>query len=215
MVGKSVKLSPKNSTQDLSPFTSNLKVCGKKGALPHRRSGGNLAKDLSDIPDAEVVGYLNNKNEVLLKKMAWELMNPDYEKSKPTTVKKKDPINKTAPSMKTSAARTESNAESENKKRPSSMINYDVLDKLFDAEDSPKSAKLKKPVAVADEMVCSQQNREDSLLKQQVSEEDEEQQLNEDYSNEDDYGGVEEYYGDEDLEFEDQDQLEDNEDIIW
>jgi hypothetical protein len=67
-------------------------------------------------------------------------MNPEYQKGKyrkVTTRKKKDPANKIAPSKKTSATKTESNAETENKKRPSLEINYNVLDKLFDPVSFP------------------------------------------------------------------------------
>ncbi|CAH2078525.1 unnamed protein product, partial [Thlaspi arvense] len=221
---KSVKLSSKNTThveitsQALAstPLAKNLKLCGKKGAFPSRKSDGDLAKDLSDISDAEVARYINKKKEFLLNKIAWEMMNPDYQKEKqrkPTTVKK------TAPSKKTSAVRTnstKSNAESENnKKRLSSYINYDLLDKLFDDENSPKRAKLEKPVTVDDQLENSQQSSKECVLKPQSSEEEEELNWNEDYSNEDAYGGVEELYGNEDLEFEDKDEGEDNEDIIW
>ncbi|ESQ55416.1 hypothetical protein EUTSA_v10026258mg [Eutrema salsugineum] len=160
-----------------------------------------------------VAGNLNNKKEFLLNKIAWELMNPDYQKEKhrkSTTVKKKDPMNKTALSKKTLAARTGSNAENENKKRLTSDINYDVLDKLFDDEKAPKRAKLEKPIG--DQMESLQQSSEECLLEPQGSEE-EEPDWNEDYSNDDDDGRVKEFDGDADLEFEDEG--EDNEDIIW
>uniref|UniRef100_A0A1J3EQU6 Brf1 TBP-binding domain-containing protein n=1 Tax=Noccaea caerulescens TaxID=107243 RepID=A0A1J3EQU6_NOCCA len=134
----------------------------------------------------------------MVNKIAWEMMNPDYQKRKPTTVKKKDPVYKTAASKKTSATKTKINAESENKKRTSSDINYDLLDELFNDENSPKRAKLEKPVVVGDQIVYSHQSSEECPLKPQGSEEEED--LNEDYSNEDTYGGVEEFYDDADLE---------------
>ncbi|CAE6187327.1 unnamed protein product [Arabidopsis arenosa] len=229
MVEKSVKLSSKGITPvdiisqallSSKSLARNRKVCGNKGVFPCRQSKGDLAEDLSDISDAEVADNLNNKKEFILKKRAWELMNPEYQKGsyrKVTTGKKKDPANKTAPSKKTSATRTESNAGSENKKKPSLEINYDVLDKLFDPENSPKRAKLDKPVVVGDQMEYSKQSSEESLLKPQYSEKEEEEEpdWNEDYSNEDAYKGNEECYGDEDLEFEDQDEEEDNEGVIW
>ncbi|XP_024005116.1 uncharacterized protein LOC18029576 [Eutrema salsugineum] len=221
MVEKSLKLSSKNTTpveitsQALAtrPLARNIKFCGKKGAFPSRQSNGDLAEDLSKISDDEVAGNLNNKKEFLLNKIAWELMNPDYQKEKhrkSTTVKKKDPMNKTALSKKTLAARTGSNAENENKKRLTSDINYDVLDKLFDDEKAPKRAKLEKPIG--DQMESLQQSSEECLLEPQGSEE-EEPDWNEDYSNDDDDGRVKEFDGDADLEFEDEG--EDNEDIIW
>ncbi|KAH0893566.1 hypothetical protein HID58_055995, partial [Brassica napus] len=94
-----------------------------------------------------VADYLNTTKESLLMKMAWEMMNPEYKKvmqRKPTAVKKKYPISKTAapPSKKTFATISLSNTESEKKKRLSAYINLDVLDKLFDDENSPKMTKL-------------------------------------------------------------------------
>ncbi|KFK28613.1 hypothetical protein AALP_AA7G021200 [Arabis alpina] len=210
MVEKSVNLYSKNATpvETISRaklLAGNLKVCGNKGQF----DDGDLGEDLCDISDAEVAVHLNSKKEFLLKKIAWEMMNPDYEKGKqrkPTTGKKKEPIKKTAPSKKNSATRTKSNAESENKKRPSLQINYDVLDELFDSENSPKRAKLEKPIVTGDQMNYSQQSSEESLIKPQESEE-EELDWNEDYSNENAYN----------LETEDQDVEEesDNEGIIW
>ncbi|KAG7621085.1 Brf1 TBP-binding domain [Arabidopsis suecica] len=212
MVEKSAKL-----------LARNLKVYGNKGVFPSRQSKGDLAEDLSDISDAEVAENLSNNKEFILKKRAWELMNPEYQKGKyrkVTTKKKKDPANKIAPSKKTSATKTKSNAETENKKRPSLEINYNVLDKLFDPENSPKRAKLDKPVVVGDQIEYSKQNSEESLLKSQYSEEEEEEEeepdWNEDYSNEDAYRGNEECYGNDNLEFEDlDDDEEDDEGVIW
>ncbi|OAO97277.1 hypothetical protein AXX17_AT4G23000 [Arabidopsis thaliana] len=171
----------------------------------------------------QVAENLSNNKEFILKKRAWELMNPEYQKGnyrKVTTRKKKDPANKIAPSKKTSATKTKSNAETEKKKRPSLEINYNVLDKLFDPENSPKRAKLDKPVVVGDQIEYSKQNSEESLLKSQYSEEEEEEaeepDWNEDYSNEDAYRGNEECYGNENLEFEDLDDVEeDDEGVIW
>ncbi|KAL1195105.1 hypothetical protein V5N11_008867 [Cardamine amara subsp. amara] len=223
MVEKSAKLSSKNTTpleiisQALvsKPLARNLKVCGNKGPFPSRKSDGDLTKNLSDISEAEVAGYLNNKKEYLLKKIAWELMNPESQKgnwTKVTTGKKKDPANKTAPSKKTSATITKSNGESDNQKRPNLEINYDVLDKLFDAGNSPKRVKLEKPLVVGDQVKYSKQSCEESLSQ---GSEEEEPDWNDGCSNEDAYRGDEECYGDEDLEFEDQDEEEDNEGVIW
>ncbi|KAJ0247091.1 Zinc ion binding / transcription regulator [Hirschfeldia incana] len=213
MVDKSVKPSAKDTLAS-RPMARNLKACGRKGV-------GYLAEDLSCISDAEVAGYLNTKKETLLMKMAWEMMNPDYKKGtqrKPTTVKKKkDPISKTAapPSKKTSATPTQSNAESEKKKRLSSYINLDLLDTLFDDDEkTPKRTKLEKPVVIGDQVKKSQQSSEECLVEPEGSEEDEPVwNGNEDYSNEDANGGADEFYGDADLEYEDEG--EDNEDIIW
>ncbi|CAF2235725.1 unnamed protein product, partial [Brassica napus] len=158
-VENSVKPSSKEDTLASSrPMARNL------------RGVADLAEDLSRINDAEVASYLNTTKESLLRKIAWELMNPEYKNGtqrKPTTtVKKKYPISKTtaAPSKKTSATTTQSNAESEKKKRLSAYINLDVLDKLFDDENSPKRTKLEKPVVVGDQVKNSQQSSEEECL---------------------------------------------------
>ncbi|KAG2318416.1 hypothetical protein Bca52824_011629 [Brassica carinata] len=207
MVENSVKPSSSKDTSVSRPMSRNLKGVG------------DLAEDLSRISDAEVAGYLNTTKESLLMKIAWELMNPEYKKGtqrKPTTVKKKDPVSKTAaPSKKISATTTQSNAESEKKKRLSSYINLDALDKLFDDENSPKRTKLEEPVVVGDQVKSSQQSSEEECLLEPEGSEEDEPVWNEDYSNEDANGGEDEFYGDADLEYEDQDDGEDNEDIIW
>lgn len=191
-------------------------------AARNLRGVADLAEDLSRINDAEVASYINTTKESLLRKIAWELMNPEYKNGtqrKPTTtVKKKDPISKTtaAPSKKTSATTTLSNVESEKKKRLSAYINLDVLDKLFDDENSPKRTKLEKPVVVGDQVKNSQQSSEEEcLLEPEGSEEEDKPVWNEDYSTEDANGGEDEFYGGADLEYEDQDEAEYNEDIIW
>ncbi|CAH8377619.1 unnamed protein product [Eruca vesicaria subsp. sativa] len=204
MVENSVKPSS-NDTLASRPMARNLKGVG------------DLAEDLSRISDAEVAGYLNTKKESLLMKIAWEMMNPEYKKEtqrKPITGKKKDPVSKNAPSKKTSSTTTQINTESDKKKRLSSYVNLDVLDKLFDDENSPKRTKLEER-DVGDKMEKFQESSEECLLEHEGAEEDE-PVLNEDYSNEDaNTGDDEEFYGDADLEYEDQDEGEDNEDIIW
>ncbi|KAF3523549.1 hypothetical protein F2Q69_00046909 [Brassica cretica] len=216
-VENSVKPSSKDTLASSRPMARNL------------RGVGDLAEDLSRINDAEVAGYLNTTKESLLMKIAWEMMNPEYKKGtqrKPTTtVKKKDPISKTAaPSKKTSATTTQSNAESEKKKfllsscvqRLSAYINLDVLDKLFDDENSPKRTKLEKPVGVGDQVKNSQQRSEEKcLLEPEDFEEEDKPVWNKDYSTEEANGGEDEFYGGADLEYEDQDEAEYNEDIIW
>ncbi|WZZ64456.1 hypothetical protein YC2023_075826 [Brassica napus] len=154
-----------------------------------------------------VADYVNTTKESLLMKMAWEMMNfmawemmnPEYKKRKPTAVKKKVAISKTAapPSKKTSATTSLSNAESEKKKRLSAYINLDVLDKLFDDQSS----------------------KYECLLEPEGSEEDAPEEdkpvWNKDYSTEEANGGEDEFYGGADLEYENQDEAEYNEDIIW
>ncbi|KAH0894316.1 hypothetical protein HID58_056745 [Brassica napus] len=211
MVENSVKPSSKATLASSRPMARNL------------RGVGDLAEDLSRINDAEVAGYLNTTKESLLMKIAWEMMNPEYKKGtqrKPTTtVKKKDPISKTAaPSKKTSATTTQNNAESEKKKvsvfivsscvqRLSAYINLDVLDKLFDDENSPKRTKLEKLVGVGDQVKNSQQrSEEECLLEPEGFEEEDKPVWNEDYSTEEANGGEDEFYGGADLEYEDQDE---------
>ncbi|KAG2292451.1 hypothetical protein Bca52824_039120 [Brassica carinata] len=132
---------------------------------------------------------------------------------KPTAVKKKDHISKTAapPSKKTSATTSLSNAESEKKKRLSAYINLDVLDKLFDDENSPKMTKLENQLLL-------QSSEEECLLEPEGSEEDAPEEdkpvWNKDYSIEEANGGEDELYGGADLEYENQDEAEYNEDII-
>ncbi|KAF3572489.1 hypothetical protein F2Q69_00062223 [Brassica cretica] len=124
-------------------------------ALFHGDLGFNGEKPRSSLVFyLPVADYLNTAKESLLMKMAWEMMYPEYKKRKPTTVKKKDPISKiaTPPGKKTSTTTSLSNAESEKKKVSdtlpparfllSAYINLDVLDKLFDDENSPKMTKL-------------------------------------------------------------------------
>ncbi|KAF3514626.1 hypothetical protein F2Q69_00008078 [Brassica cretica] len=87
---------------------------------------------------ALVADYLNTTKESLLMKMAWEMMNPEYKKvmqRKPTVVKKKYPISRTA-------APPTKFLVSSCVQRLSAYINLDVLDKLFDDENSPKMTKL-------------------------------------------------------------------------
>lgn len=60
-----------------------------------------------------------------------------------------------------------------------------------------------------------QSSEEECLLEPEGSEEEDKPVWNEDYSTEDANGGEDEFYGGADLEYEDQDEAEYNEDIIW
>ncbi|XP_013624902.1 PREDICTED: uncharacterized protein LOC106331108 [Brassica oleracea var. oleracea] len=176
-------------------------------ALFHGDLGFNGKKPCSSsVFHLPVADYLNTTKESLLMKMAWEMMNPEYKKGmqrKPTSVKKKDPISKTTapPSKKASATTSLSNAESEKKKRLGAYINLDVLDKLFDDENSPK-----------------QSSKEECLLEPEGSEEDAPEEdkpvWNNDYSTEEANREEDEFYGGADLEYENQDEAEYNEYII-
>ncbi|KAK6264373.1 hypothetical protein QUC31_012519 [Theobroma cacao] len=115
---------------------------GTNGVLRKRKSRSESDGDLSDIDDAEITGYLNNNTEMLFKKMVWEAMNKDYRKQKqkkPTTGKKSTSAKKAV------ASRMEKRKEEgkENKKRLSSKINYDALEKLSD-EPEEVAEKTKK-----------------------------------------------------------------------
>ncbi|KAL6198570.1 hypothetical protein ACLB2K_028359 [Fragaria x ananassa] len=84
----------------------------------------DVSESLSDIDDAEIAPYLNNKEETFYKRIIWEAMNKDFAKGKSRkqarTPKKAAPPNK---AVKTST-------EMDDRKRPSSKINYEVLKKL-------------------------------------------------------------------------------------
>ncbi|MBA0778304.1 hypothetical protein Gotri_006179, partial [Gossypium trilobum] len=57
-------------------------IVDKHGVLSKRKlRSESAADDLSDINDAEITGYLNNKKEMLFKSLIWEAMNKDYQKN--------------------------------------------------------------------------------------------------------------------------------------
>ncbi|XP_010538597.1 PREDICTED: uncharacterized protein LOC104812896 [Tarenaya hassleriana] len=153
-------------------LSRNQKAHGTKGASTTRHIEHDCSEDLAGISDAEVVGYLNNKKEFLLKKILWEQMNRDYKKGrkrKDATKKKKTaPANKTDPTKKTMINANTSCAKNELKKRLSPQIDYDALEKLFESEESPKRAKLEKPEAVSHLKEDSEQAKcEESLSESQ------------------------------------------------
>ncbi|XVF39974.1 hypothetical protein PTKIN_Ptkin01aG0076000 [Pterospermum kingtungense] len=82
-----------------------------------------------------VTGYLNNKKEMLFKKLVWEAMNKDYPKKrrKVATAKKSTSAQKAVASRMGKGKEEEK--EKENKKRLSSKINYDALEKLSDKSE--------------------------------------------------------------------------------
>ncbi|XP_022724602.1 uncharacterized protein LOC111281208 isoform X2 [Durio zibethinus] len=63
--------------KNVGPLSSNP---DKTRVLRKRKSRSESDDDLSDINDAEITGYLNNKTEMLFKKLVWEAMNKDYPK---------------------------------------------------------------------------------------------------------------------------------------
>ncbi|GAV62443.1 BRF1 domain-containing protein [Cephalotus follicularis] len=132
---------------------SNRKCSADKGAstrhrnlveiasrqLPRHKSSvkmvdDDLSEDLSDIGDAEVIGYLHNKKAVHLKETIWEIINKGYlmgrQNNRATKVKKATPAKK-AP---------ETVGKIEHEKRLSSKINYDVLKKLINEPEVPEKS---------------------------------------------------------------------------
>ncbi|KAK6916923.1 hypothetical protein RJ641_017674 [Dillenia turbinata] len=84
--------------------------------------------------DAEIIGYLNNKEEMHYKRIIWEAMYKEDEKEKGR--KRARETKKNAPAKR--AAKTTSPKKTE--KRLSSKINYDALKKLLgDSEDGPQN----------------------------------------------------------------------------
>ncbi|XP_039070460.1 uncharacterized protein LOC120217438 isoform X2 [Hibiscus syriacus] len=89
----------------------------------------SAADDFSDINDAEISGYLNNKTEMLFKKLMWEAINKCYAKKKIKPATEKESSAKNAVAGRMASVKEK---EPENKKRLSSKINYDALEKLTD-----------------------------------------------------------------------------------
>ncbi|WZZ68658.1 hypothetical protein YC2023_080028 [Brassica napus] len=133
----------------------------------------------------EVVDYLNTTKESLMMKMAWEMMNPEYKKGM--------------------------------QRKPTSVKKKDPISKT----DSPPSKKTFATTTLsnAESEKKKQSGKKECLLEPEGSEEDapEEDKLawNKDYSTEEANGGEDEFYGGADLEYENQDEAEYNEDIIW
>ncbi|WZZ55653.1 hypothetical protein YC2023_055760 [Brassica napus] len=145
-----------------------------------------------------VVDYLNTAKESLLMKMAWEMMYHEYAEETYNSEKERSYSKTVAPpGKKTSATTSLSNAESEKKKRLSAYINLDVLDKLFDDQSSEEECLLE-----------PKGSEEDAL-------EEDKPVWNKDYNTEEANGGDDEFYGGADLEYENQDEAEYNEYIIW
>ncbi|KAK4435729.1 hypothetical protein Salat_0736400 [Sesamum alatum] len=113
---------PSTGDWDISKDTCGI-VKGYK--LKRNRTKNNESDSFSDIDDAEVLGYLNKKEEFYYKRILWEAMHGNYteaKKQKRTTETKK------VVSVK-KAAKTTKKAEVQ---RPSSRINYDALKILND-----------------------------------------------------------------------------------
>lgn len=105
------------------------KLQADKDTSESESSESEVSESLSDIDDAEVAPYLNTKKEAFYKSIIWEAMNKDYAKGK--SRKRARQPKKAAPPNKAVKIST----EMDNKKRPSSKINYDALKKLSDEDD--------------------------------------------------------------------------------
>ncbi|XP_024022843.1 uncharacterized protein LOC21408589 [Morus notabilis] len=82
------------------------------------------SESFSDIDDAEVCKYLNNKKEARYKRMIWEAMNKDHQKgSKEKRARKATKDDPTKEVVKPAR-------KMDNEKRLNSKINYDMLNKL-------------------------------------------------------------------------------------
>ncbi|KAL0393908.1 UNVERIFIED_CONTAM: hypothetical protein Slati_4357000 [Sesamum latifolium] len=97
----------------------------KRYKLKRNRTKNNESDSLSDIDDAEVLGYLNKKEEIYYKRILWEAMHgksTEAKKQKRTTENKERLLCQ-------KVAKTTTKAEFQ---RPSSRINYDALKILND-----------------------------------------------------------------------------------
>ncbi|XP_043698363.1 uncharacterized protein LOC122649067 isoform X2 [Telopea speciosissima] len=123
---------------------------------------GDESESFSDIDDVEVDGYLHNKEEKNYKRIIWEEMNREYlencsgdllnarelaaattaavEKSRKERKQKRAANAKNGTPAQTAA---EATCEMLTKKRLSSKINYDVLEKLFGDSTTPEIPKNK------------------------------------------------------------------------
>ncbi|KAL2517522.1 Uncharacterized protein Adt_13769 [Abeliophyllum distichum] len=104
----------------------NKKTSGQGHRYKQRsRTKSDGSESLSDIDDAEVVGYLNNKKEMQLKRMLWEAMNKEHVKVKKQKVA-------TETKKITSVQKAVKTTEKLKHQKRSSRINYDALSILND-----------------------------------------------------------------------------------
>ncbi|CAA3030792.1 Hypothetical predicted protein [Olea europaea subsp. europaea] len=106
--------------QDFSKDSSSKRQRYKKRS----RTKSDGAESLSNIDDSEIVGYLNNKKEMHLKRMLWKTMNKEH-----VTVKKQKPATET---KKTTSARKAVKTIEKLEQKRSSRINSDSLRLLND-----------------------------------------------------------------------------------
>ncbi|KAL3818434.1 hypothetical protein ACJIZ3_004339 [Penstemon smallii] len=111
--------------------------CGMaKRSKTKRSTKENESDSLSDIDDAEIIGYLNNKKEMQFKSLLWEAINRNYmnaKKQKRTIETKKGG----------SVKKTAKTAEKVDTQKRSSRINYDALKMLDDElEQGTESAEI-------------------------------------------------------------------------
>mmetsp|Transcript_7457 Transcript_7457/g.15219 ORF Transcript_7457/g.15219 Transcript_7457/m.15219 type:complete len:486 (+) Transcript_7457:56-1513(+) len=120
-----------------SPLTEPRKqISEKSGSSQHT---AQLDKEtLSDVDDDEVNDYLNSVDEVRVKERVWQSMNKDYleQQERLEKIRVEDPEQyKRLRPWRVKHAKEKEKDTDENTKRPSSKVNYAVLDDLFAHED--------------------------------------------------------------------------------
>ncbi|XP_042510051.1 transcription factor IIIB 90 kDa subunit-like [Macadamia integrifolia] len=169
---------------------------------------GDESESLSDIDDIEVGGYLHNEEEKRYKKIIWEKMNSEYlencsedffnaqELAAATTAavaksrkvrKQKHAANAKNGTPTQTAA--EANREMLSKKRLSSKINYDALEKLFADSAAPEVTKKKR--------VGSDPDSDVYVYQQKIGRESGEKELESDAVDNDVSAYGDDYYGNE------------------
>ncbi|XP_073128424.1 uncharacterized protein [Henckelia pumila] len=147
-VVNAVSCGPLNLREPNGPSTGhpdiNKSISGVLNRSKQRRNRtkNNASDSLSDIDDAEVLRYLNTKEEMHYKRMLWEAINGEYvnvKKQKKTAERKKGvPLKK--------AAKTTEKVKSP---RRSSRINYDAL-KILNEEMEKGSKTSQSQIIPAD-----------------------------------------------------------------
>lgn len=108
---------------------------------------GNESDGLSDIDDTEVTGYLNNEEEMRYKKIIWEEMNREYLEEQAAKMEageglsapkpRKERRQKQDPNVPPAQTAAEAARQMLSKKRFSSKINYEALEKCFSGDAAP------------------------------------------------------------------------------
>ncbi|XP_015886945.3 transcription factor IIIB 60 kDa subunit isoform X1 [Ziziphus jujuba] len=146
----------------VSTIGDRMTVDGASDTCPKFNDTSTFTSDesdgLSDIDDLEVSGYLNNEEETRFKKIIWEEMNREYleeqaaaaaakmengeANSKSSTAKSRKERRKKQDSNENPAqTAAEAARQMLSKKRFSSKINYDALEKCFSDDPPPPNKK--------------------------------------------------------------------------